>query len=558
MMRRETLQSYLYLAVALLIIIGLIRIFSTYSVFWQTWDEPSHIAAGMQWLDVGKYTYDEMHPPLPRVMCALGPYLDGVRSTGLDYRTYEGNNLLHYNDTYERNLTLARLGVLPFFVIATLVVWIWARLYFGGLTALLSVILFTTLPPVLAHSGLATTDMACAATFIAAIFAFYLWLEKPTFLRSLLVGITVGLASIAKFSNLAFLAVSGCLIAILYYFNKNKAEDDKLSLRLKQWIAASCIAVLACFLVIWAGYRFSSMPLSSLEKKIHVRIDRIVGTEGILHDVSYFVADKIPIPAPEFFLGIKELAQQNAGGNFNYLLGEAYTKGRWYFFPIIISVETPLPFLILAAIGVIVISRHVFFQRRDIKLLTPVIAAVGILAASMMSNLNLGIRHILPIYPLLAIVGGYGAIMLWRFRQSQGVGPALLTILLVWQITSSFAVHPDYIAYYNEIAGRHPENIVLGDTDWGQDLKRLNETLKKRGINEFSICYGGSADLDRLGLPSRKKLIPYQKTTGWIASDLLCSKLGAWGPPYDHFSWLDAYEPVEVVGKTIRLYYISE
>ncbi|HJZ04914.1 MAG TPA: phospholipid carrier-dependent glycosyltransferase, partial [Patescibacteria group bacterium] len=164
MMRRETLQSYLYLAVALLIIIGLIRIFSTYSVFWQTWDEPPHITAGMEWLETGQYTREHMHPPLPRVMCALGPYLDGVRSTGLDYRTYEGNNLLQYNNAYERNLTLARLGVLPFFVIATLVVWIWARLYFGGLTALLSVILFTTLPPVLAHSGLATTDMACAAT----------------------------------------------------------------------------------------------------------------------------------------------------------------------------------------------------------------------------------------------------------------------------------------------------------------------------------------------------------------------------------------------------------
>src|SRR5574341_1470572 len=318
-MRMETLQSYLYLALALLMVIGLIRIFSTYRVFWQTWDEPSHIAAGMEWLDAGKYTYDQMHPPLPRVMCALGLYLDGVRSTGLDYRTHEGNNLLHYNDAYERNLILARLGVLPFFVIATLVVWIWARLYFGGLTALLSVILFTTLPPILAHSGLATTDMACAATFVAAIFTFCLWLEKPNLQRSLLLGVTMGFASLAKFSNLAFLAVSGCLIALLYYFNKNKAEDDKPSLRVKQRIAASCIAVLACSLVIWAGYRFSSMPLSSLEKKIYVRIDRIVGTEGILHDVSYFVAEKIPIPAPEFFLGIKELALRNSGGTFNYL-----------------------------------------------------------------------------------------------------------------------------------------------------------------------------------------------------------------------------------------------
>lgn len=168
-------QSCPYLAVALLILVGLLRISSTYNVFCQSWDAPAHIAAGMEWLDAGQYTYEHQHPPSARVMDALGPYLDGVRPAGLENMYEEGNNLLHYNDAYERNLTLARLGVLPFFVIATLVVWIWTKSYFGGGAALLSVILFTTLPPVLAHSGLATTDMAITAMAVAALFTFYLW-----------------------------------------------------------------------------------------------------------------------------------------------------------------------------------------------------------------------------------------------------------------------------------------------------------------------------------------------------------------------------------------------
>jgi hypothetical protein len=550
-------QSRPYLAVALLILVGLLRISSTYNVFWQSWDAPAHIARGMEWIDRGKYTYSHEHPPLGPIMVALGPYLVGARSTGQEWRYDEGNNLLHYNDAYERNLTLARLGVLPFFVIATLIVWIWTKSYFGGVAALLSVILFTTLPPVLAHSGLATTDMAITAMSVAALFTFYLWLENPALLRSALLGITVGLACLAKFSALVFLPTSGSLIAVLYYFRKT-GHKDRLRPRIKRWIATSGIAVLMCLLIIWAGYQFSSTALTRIDKRPHTSIDRIVGTKGLLHDAAYFMAENVPLLAPEFFSGIREVAQHNKYGHVAYLLGEAYTEGRWYFFPTIIAVRTPLPFLLLTITGFFMVSRHVVIQRRDIHFLTPAVAAIGVLAVGMLSKLNLGLRHVLPMFPLVAILAGYGAFMLWRFRRSRGIGPMLLTALLLWQITSSIAAHPDYLAYYNELAGDHPEDIVLGNTDWGQDVKRLATTLKNREIDELSICYYGSADLDKLGLPPRRDLIPYQKTTGWIAASLLCNKVGAFEPPYDQFSWLEAYEPVEVVGKSIRLYYIPE
>ena len=167
----KVMHNYRNLAFALLIIliviVGLLRISSTYNIFWQTWDEPAHIAAGMEWLDRGRYTYEPLHPPLARVMDALGPDLDGIRSIGKASIGYEGDAILHENGTYERNLTLARLGILPFFIIASVVVGLWAKEYGGATTSLLSVVLFTTLPAILGHSGVAALDMACAALVTA-------------------------------------------------------------------------------------------------------------------------------------------------------------------------------------------------------------------------------------------------------------------------------------------------------------------------------------------------------------------------------------------------------
>jgi 4-amino-4-deoxy-L-arabinose transferase-like glycosyltransferase len=470
----------------------------------------------------------------------------------------EGNALLHANDLYEKNLTLARLGVLPFFVLATIVVWKWAKLYFGAFAALLSVMLLTTLPPLLAHSGVATTDMAFTAMFVTVLFVFCLWLEKPTGLRTHLLGITVGLTCLAKFSALAFLPLSLGSIALLYFFRKTNTDNQQV-LPLKRWIAAAGIAVLICLLTIWAGYRFSYGRVSSVDPKVHERLELIVRTKSLVYHAADFMVEKVPLPAPEFFSGIIQVSQKNKEGHLNYLFGERRKHGWWYFFPILLLVKTPLPFLLSTAIGFFALLMGVGKQRKDLHLLGAAVVATVILAISMRSSINIGLRHLLPIYPFLAIVAGYGGIGLWQFRQARGIGPILLALLLVWQISSSFMAHPDYLAYFNVLAGDRPEqNFNDSDIDWGQDLKRLATTLKNRRIKELAICYMGSADLDKLGLPPRQELIPYQKTTGWIAVSVLCLHTGTRRPPYDQYSWLEAYQPVELVGKSTKLYYIPK
>src|SRR5271166_2478394 len=105
------------LVVALLIGIGIVRIVSTYHVFNHTIDEDAHLACGIQWFQ-NAYTYDPKHTPLARISIALLPYLDGVRGYGDPSYWQEGVLELSSGGHYWRNLTLARIGVLPYFALS--------------------------------------------------------------------------------------------------------------------------------------------------------------------------------------------------------------------------------------------------------------------------------------------------------------------------------------------------------------------------------------------------------------------------------------------------------
>ena len=114
-----------------------VRIAATYTVFNHTSDEPAHIACGMEWLDQGVYRWEPQHPPLARVAAALGPYLAGIRSQGTPNQNaiskwLEGLAILDSGGRYDRTLTLARIGILPFFWVACAVVFVWTRRYFRG------------------------------------------------------------------------------------------------------------------------------------------------------------------------------------------------------------------------------------------------------------------------------------------------------------------------------------------------------------------------------------------------------------------------------------------
>ena len=172
-------DARIWRAVALAITLaGALALAATYQTFSNTLDEPAHIAAGVEWLS-GRYDYDAQRPPLGRIAAGMGPYLQGERVSSASSPAEDGARILGRGAHYRTTLALARLGELPFFILLCAVVWGWGRRLTDERGAAIATVLAATNPSLLAHAGLATTDIALAATVVAALFAFVVWLDKP-------------------------------------------------------------------------------------------------------------------------------------------------------------------------------------------------------------------------------------------------------------------------------------------------------------------------------------------------------------------------------------------
>jgi len=542
---------------ALLLSVGVGRIILTYQTISQTSDEATHLAAGMEWLDQGTYHYEHDHPPLARVAAAILPFLDGSRSIGLPGMSSEGNAILHARNSYSRTLSLARLGILPFFLMAATFVWFWSRNLFGTPTAVLATALFTTLPPVLAHSGLGTNDMAVTATFVGAMYAFSAWVDQPSLRRTVLCGIILGLALISKLSTLVFFPACAVALIALRWTIARKAQIS-FPIISSDHFKSALLLCLAAFFVVWAGYRFSFEPLAPREVRPHERLDQLISSGTTAHKLAYFLVE-MPIPAPEFADGVLNVFEHNKAGHASYLLGERRTMGWWYFFPIVLSVKTPLAFLVLTALGTFFIIRRTW-RDENWAGAAPLVCALAVLFSTMPSHINIGVRYILPVYPFLSIVAAFGAVRLVKELRLRWVGLSATAALLGWQLMTGVVAHPDYLPYFNELVVHPDEVLVDSDLDWGQDLTRLSAALKKAGVTEIAVFLLAwtkpwhtdwqICDLSKHGLPPSRPLIPNRHTTGWIA-------ISAWGLKVTRgYEWLEAYKPVAFVGKSIRLYHI--
>src|SRR5215467_4596755 len=219
-----------------LAVIAVIRIVATYPSISLAYDEPAHIVCGMEWLDKGTLRLEPLHPPLPRVAAALGPYLAGARLPevkmiaepgGASFDIYPaGVEILYTNGRYARNLALARIGELPFFILGVGLVFLWGRSLYGNSGGVLAVLLYTTLPTVLAFAGIAYVDFALSVFLPWTVFAFVLWLETPSLKRSLLLGTAGGLTVLSNLSGLLFLPICLVVTFLCWVFRKKEIQRE--------------------------------------------------------------------------------------------------------------------------------------------------------------------------------------------------------------------------------------------------------------------------------------------------------------------------------------------
>ena len=527
-----------------LVVLATARIVSTYTTFSHTFDEPAHLACGMEWLEKHTYTYEPQHPPLTRVMTALLPRMFGSRGAGQASMWDEGLAILFAHGPEDSTLALARMGTLPFFWITCWIVYSSTRWISGSregrseasaAAAVIAVFLVTMTPTVLAHAGLATTDMGLTAMLLLAIYTGWRWVETPVLWRAAVFGASTGLAVLAKFSTLPFLPSIALVALVIWLCFERPAIGTLIKLALARGVQLLFAAMVAS-LVIWAGYRFSF---------------------GKTPGVSF------SIPAPELLSGIADVRKHNATGHLTYLLGAANTVGWWYFYVVALAVKTPLAVLALGLPGLALLFSRKRFGTRGWMVSSVVL---GILVfASFFSQIKIGTRHVLPVFVVLAIAGGCAAIWIPRVTSRQdnqrALAQAAVVFLLLSVAISSASAHPDYLAYFNLIVNGKPEAyLVDSDLDWGQDTKRLAKRLKEVGAKEVYFNQLAVGNLEKeYGFPPIHPLDVNGPQLGWNAISLTPMKLGLYGDTrymYDRGTefWPDRLYLPERVGSSYILF----
>jgi 4-amino-4-deoxy-L-arabinose transferase-like glycosyltransferase len=539
--------------VALLLVAGAARTAATYHVLSITYDEPTHYSTGLEYLTDHGYRLETQHPPLERAMGALIPYLTGARSspeTRVAPQVPErqvARELLgkvmqaQFRPDSRTDELLARMrwGVLPFFLVAGLVVYEWTRYSLGKAAAVLATALFTLTPTVLAHAGLATTDIALTACLTAAFLALVRWVETPSPHRALVLGFWTALAVLSKFTALLYLP-SAALLALVGFVAIARPGMSALAGLARARLATFALAVATGALVIWAGYWFSfgATPWSG----------------------------GLRMPAPQLFDGLKAVLEHNQSGHNAYLLGQVSNSGFWYFFPVALAVKTPIAILLLAGLGLVLC-----WKRRLPRAWTAIAFAVGIVAPAMAGHINIGVRHILPIYASFAMLGALGWLELIKPARGR-LGLLAAVVLVAWPACAGILQHPDYLSYFNELAGRRPELILAdSDLDWGQSSKRASARLSELGATAVTMFCSDKIEFDQFtaqmyGFPPLKRFWPQGPNSGWtvISPTAVSAFGGGWqnsvtvmkdGQPVSVRPWYQLVEPTERVGSLLLYYF---
>jgi 4-amino-4-deoxy-L-arabinose transferase-like glycosyltransferase len=468
----------------------------------QTFDEADHILAGYRYWKCSDFAANPEHPPMVKLVASFPLLFHKLSnpsplcgyanpSTRRDF--LNGRAFLYSNDV-DSILFQTRLFASLFTVALGAVLFASAYMMFGLGPALIALTMFVFEPNILAHGFLVTTDMGLTCCLYSAVFAFYLYLEKRTKRRLVLTGILTGTALAAKHSGVLVFPI---LLAIAIVdltvrpqcrsANKQSPVSERLFSLAVTLVFIGAIA----YVTLWAfyGFRFAARPGAHVMAIPVVDPARgsllkalTIAFTGLLH--IHFL--------PESYLyGLKHVLAALQEGGPIFILGKTYSTGRWFYFPAVFIVKSTLGFLLLLLLA----TMALFFARnKNTRALSIfVIPPALYLAFCFPSNLNVGIRHLLPVYPFLIVLAAAGT---WEFSKYRAAR-YLAALLIALHVVSSLASFPNYIPYSNEAFGGTKNTYkVLGasNVDWGQSLKAISNYVRTNHISDCWIAYLTSAD----------------------------------------------------------------
>lgn len=566
-------------------------------------DEDPHIGAGYSYLRKADHRLNPEHPPLMKDLGALPllllklrePWDDKSWATDINGQWEFGRKLIFSsgNDA-DAIAQTARAPLIVFTALLGGVLFWWTKRRFGSRIALLTLFFYVFSPTFLAHGRLVTTDVGAAAGFFLGIVAFLRFLEHPTGSNLFLAGLATGFAFLTKFSTFQLVP----LIIILAIIRALACtERGRRLAALRQHLAATAAIIGMAYLIVYPLYlhhtwkypperqkRDTQFILESFNvgflrktgdwmERRHILPQQAGMVREFPKNLVIWAADK-PVLRPwaEYFLGLLMVFQRAAGGNTTYFLGDVSAAGSQAYFPLVYLLKEPaaLHLLTVAALGLAILGIRRFpwhrsWLREHFAELAFLIVIAFYWTVSVRSNLNIGVRHVLPTFPFIYVlvakqIGSIGKALPSRETLNR-IGRLILGALLAWQAVSVLRAHPFYLAYFNEAAGG-PDGgyryVVDSNLDWGQDLKRLAKFAQDRSIEKIAVDYFGWADpVYYLGNRYQWLSSADPPRKGWVAVSATFYQGSRERPEHDYRRWLPLEKLVAKIGYSIFVFYLE-
>jgi len=455
------------------------------------------------------------HPPLAKLIAALPllvirPKLNTSSDVWNTASEYEFAFNFMYTNEADRLLFWGRMMMVVLAAAGAAITFIWARDLFGPVAGLLALGLYAFSPNLLAHGMLITTDVPVTVFSLLTLYLFWRQQDNPRWANSIAAGLALGAAMASKYSG-GLLPLLVMVLAIVRVF---RHSDRKRALLGE--VRNLAIMAAASLFIIEASYLFAASPLTYFANAATVNTN---------HSPTYQY----------------------------YLLGQLKQGGWWYYFLVAFIFKATLATLILTLLAAArAFSGTINRVGEEILL-----AGIGFYLVVMSAGANdLGIRYLLPIFPLLFIWISRIAPDYWANR----IGRAVLIALFAWQVWSGVSAFPNYIPFFNELAGGPGRGVdILDDSniDWGQALKEAAVYVKKNGIEDVLICSFSPFDNPPYyGLPSNllppqmmAKVLYQSPAVGtYIISAHYVARMKTLDP-----AWR-SYQPVARIGESLWVY----
>ncbi len=506
-----------------------------------TYDEPVHIAEGLNAWRYGRFEQYNDHPPLARLWCTL-PLIDQRWQVEIQQLP----DSFRVNRVAPDPVSLAwrarAMNVLLGLALAWLV-WRAADRLFSRTAANFALALFAFSPSLIAHFSIATTDGAATLFIFATTWALVRWRREPTWQKTFGLGLRLGLMLLAKFSTAPMF-----VLAVLWMLPR---APDKVILSPARWNwGKTATALLLAFVVVWAGYFFHVAHLIVRDGTLTATFPN--WNQPIVKPVrgsNYSVL----VPAGEYVEGFRELVRHNRQGQPAFFLGEVSSHGGWkLYYPVVILLKWPTIVLGLALTGLAVALRRKLRIQTDLWIMASFPALY--LAMAIFARFNLGERHVLPMYPFAILF----AAAVWEWARHKRAGVALLILLAVLNAADALRYAPGYLSYFTPFVRPAESYRLLTDSnlDWGQGLLALRDYQLNHPGEQISLSYFGSVDPQAYGIQS--DFFGGHKHVSGTVIVSATNLSGQYLAEPERYRWLLEQKPVKILDHSLYVFQLHD